>query len=70
MTTMPIDNHPLTHRSLQFMGIAVNKLTFKVINIIKSSKSTTLLVALSAGTKNLVHLKILDTSVKMMKTKN
>ena len=26
MTTMPIDNHPLTQRRLQFIGIGVNKL--------------------------------------------
>ena len=26
---MPIDNHPLTQRGLQFTGIGVNKLTFK-----------------------------------------
>ena len=27
MTTMPIDNHPVTQRRLQFIGIDVNKLT-------------------------------------------
>ena len=27
MTTMPIDNHPLTQRRLQLIGISVNKLT-------------------------------------------
>ena len=31
MTTMPIDNHPLTQRWLQFIGISVNKLTLKSI---------------------------------------
>ena len=36
MTTMPIDNHPLTPRRLQFIGIGVNKLTFKSINIIRA----------------------------------
>ena len=46
MTTMSIDNHPLTQRRLQFIGISVNKLTLKSINIIQW-----LLVALSAGTK-------------------
>ena len=35
MTTMPIDNHPLTQISLQFIGIGVNKLTFKSINLIQ-----------------------------------
>ena len=33
MTTMPIDNHPLTQRRLQFIGISVNKLTIKSIKI-------------------------------------
>ena len=47
MTTMPIDNHPLTQRRLQFIGIGVNKLTLKSIDI----PTTTLLAALSAGTK-------------------
>ena len=37
MTTMPIDNHPLTQRRLQFIGISVNKLTLKSIDIIQSS---------------------------------
>ena len=37
MTPMPIDNHPLTQRMLQFIGICVNKLTLKSINIIQSS---------------------------------
>ena len=32
MTTMPIDNHPLTQRRLQFTGINVNKLTLKSNN--------------------------------------
>ena len=39
MTTMPIDNHPFTQRRLQFIGISVNKLTFKSINIIQSSNN-------------------------------
>ena len=47
MTTMPIDDRPLTQRRLQFIGIGVNKLTLKSINII----NTTLLAALSAGIK-------------------
>ena len=36
---MPIDNHPLTQRRLQLIGIGVNKLTFKRINIIQSSNN-------------------------------
>ena len=39
MTTMPIDNHPLTQRRLQLIGIGVNKLTLKSINIISSVMS-------------------------------
>ena len=45
MTTMPIDNYPLILRWLQFIGLSVNKLAFKSINIIQS----TLLAALSVG---------------------
>ena len=37
MTTMPIDNRPLTQRRLQFIGISVNKLTLKSINVVQSS---------------------------------
>ena len=33
MTTMPIDNHPLTQSRLEFVGIGVNKFTLKSINI-------------------------------------
>ena len=40
MTTMPIDNHPFTQRRLQFIGISINKLALKSINIIQSSKVT------------------------------
>ena len=39
MTTMPINNHPLTQRRLQFIGISINKLTLKSINIIQSSNN-------------------------------
>ena len=51
MTAMPIDNHPLTQRRLQFIGISVNKLTLKNIYIINRQATTTLLAALSAVTK-------------------
>ena len=39
MTTLPIDNHILTQRRLQFMGISINKLMLKGINIIQSSNN-------------------------------
>ena len=39
MTTMPIDNHPLTQRRLQFIDIDVNKLTLKSIDTIQSSNN-------------------------------
>ena len=40
MSTMPIDGHPLTQRRLQFIGIGVNKLTFKSIIIINRQTTT------------------------------
>ena len=39
MTTIPFDNHLLTKRRLQFIGMSVNKLTLKSINIIQSSNN-------------------------------
>ena len=51
MTTMHIDEHPLTQRKIQFIGIGVNKLTLENINIIHRQTTITLLAALSAGTK-------------------
>ena len=39
MTTMPIDNHAFTQRRLQFIGIGVNKLTLKRIDMIQSSNN-------------------------------
>ena len=52
VTTMSIDNHSLTHRRLQFIGICVNKLTFKSINInFNCQTATSLLADLSAGTR-------------------
>ena len=50
MTTMPIDNHPLTQGRLQFIGIGVNKLTFKSTNIIQSSNNYNIVSSFSAGT--------------------
>ena len=38
MTIMPMDNHPLTHRRLQFIRISVNKLMLKSIKIIQFVK--------------------------------
>ena len=46
MTTMPINNHPL-----QFICISVNKLTLRVLIQYNRQTTTTLLAALSAGTK-------------------
>ena len=67
MTTMPIDNYPLTQRRLQFIGICVNKLTFKSINIIQSSKNYNIVSSFICWNQNIVHMKILDTSFKMTK---
>ena len=39
MITMPIDNNALTQKSLQFICISANKLTFKSINIIQLSNN-------------------------------
>ena len=39
MTTMPNYNHPLTQRRLQFIGIGVNELTLKSIDIKQSSNN-------------------------------
>ena len=52
MTTMPINNHPLTQGRLQFTGIGVNKLTLKSIDIYNCQTTTTLLAAISAGTRS------------------
>ena len=67
MKTMPIDNHPLTQKSLQFIGIGVNKLTFKSINTIQSSINYNIVSRLLCLNQNIVHMKILDTSFKMTK---
>ena len=50
MTTMLIDNHPLTQRRLQFIGFGVNKLTLKSIDIIQSSNKYNI-VKVSKGAK-------------------
>ena len=67
MTTMPIDNHPLPYRRLQFVGISVNKLTLKSINIIQSSNNYIIVSSFICWNQNIVHMKILDTSFKMTK---
>ena len=67
MTTMPIDNHPLTQRRLQFIGISVNKLTLKSINIIQSSNNFNIVSSFICWNQNIVQMKIVDTSFKMTK---
>ena len=67
MITMPIDDHPLTQRSLQFIGIGVNKLTLKSINIIQSSNNYNIVSSIICWNQNINHIKILDTSFKMTK---
>ena len=67
MTTMPIDNHPLTQRRLQFIDISVNKLTLKSINIIQSSNNYNIVSSFIGWNQNIVNMKILDTSFNMTK---
>ena len=67
MTTMPINNHPFTYRRLQFIGISVNKLTLKSINIIQLSNNYNIVSSFICWNQNIVHMKILDTSFKMTK---
>ena len=67
MTTMPIDNHLLTQRRLQFIGISDNKLTLKSINIIKLSNNYSIVSSFICWNQNIVHIEILDTSFKMPK---
>ena len=67
MTAMPIDNHPFTQRRLQFIGIGVNKLTLKSIDIIQSSNNYKITRSFICWNQNKVHMKILDTSFKMRK---
>ena len=67
MTTVPIDNHPLTQRRLQFIGIGVNKLTRMRINIIQSSNRYNIVSSFVCWNLIAVHMKILDKSFKMTK---
>ena len=67
MAIMPIDNHPLTQRRLQFIGISVNKLMLKSINIIQWSNDYNIVSSFICWNQNIVQMKILDTSLKMTK---
>ena len=67
MATKSIDNHPLTQRSLQFIDIAVNKLTFKSINMIQSSINYNIVSGFICWNQNIVHMKIQDTWFKWRK---
>ena len=65
MTTMLIDNHSLTQRSMQFIGIGVKKLPFKSINITHLSINSNIVGNFICWNLNIVYMKILDTSFKM-----
>ena len=67
MTTMYIDNHTLSQRNLQFIGIGANKLTFKSINIIQSPNNYNIICGFICWNQNIVHMKILNISFKMTK---
>ena len=67
MTTMPIDDHPLTQRRLHFIGIGVNKPTLERINVIQSSNNYNIVSSFICWNQNINHINILDTSFKMTK---
>ena len=67
MTTMPIDNHPLTQRRLQFIGVGVNKLSLTRIDIIQSSNNYNVVSSFIGWNQAIVHMKILDTSFEITK---
>ena len=69
MTTMPIDNHPLAQRRLQFIGISVGKLRLKSINIIQSSNNHNIVSSFICWNQSIVHMKILDASFKVTKSR-
>ena len=69
MTTIPINNHLLAQRRLQFIGIGVNKLTLKGIDIIQSSNNYNIVFSFICWNQNIVHMKNLDTSFKMTKSR-
>ena len=62
MITMSIGNHPLTPRRLQFIGISVNKLTLKSINVIQSSNNYSIVSSFICWNQNIADMKIQDTS--------
>ena len=64
MTTMPIENHTLAQRRLQFIGISVNKRTLKSISIIQSLNNYNIVSSFICMNQNIVQMKILDTSFK------
>ena len=70
MTTMLIDNHPLTQRRLQFICFGVNKLTLKSIDIIQSSNNYNIVSCFICWNQNIVHLKILDKSAMQLGLKS
>ena len=57
---MPIDNHPLTQKRLQFIGISVNKFTFKSIIIIQSPNNYNIVSSFICWNQNIVYMKILE----------
>ena len=67
MAAMPIDNNPLTQKRLQFIGIGVNKLTLKSVDIIQSSIDYNIVSSFICWNQSIVHMKNLDTSFKMTK---
>ena len=52
---------------LILVGIGVNKLTLKSINIIQSSNNYNIVSSFICWNQNIVHMKILDTSFKIRK---
>ena len=67
MAAMPIDNNSLTQIRLQFIGIGVNKLTLKSVDIIQSSMNYNIVSSFICWNQRIVHMKNLDTSFKMTK---
>ena len=67
MTTMPIDNLPLTQRTMQFIGIGANKFTLKSNIVIQSSNNYNIISSLICWNEYIVHMNILDTSFKRTK---
>ena len=67
MTTMPIDNHPLTQKSLQLIDISYNKLRLKSINIIQLLNNFNIVSSFICWNQNVVHMKIPDIPFKMKK---